>query len=115
MARIRLYTLQLQKQEGGVALSHPISYFLASQLQHVGGCDTEKGQWEGKMILQITPHNSLVEIMEAGSFLHGPPTLDLMIRVWEAVKKILGYIGLTEYTPLWEKKQVGGRAEVGDN
>lgn len=38
-AKIRLSTLQLQKQEGGVALPHPFSYFLASQLQYLGGCN----------------------------------------------------------------------------
>lgn len=38
-AKIRLSTLQLQKQEGGVALPHPFSYYLASQLQYLGGCN----------------------------------------------------------------------------
>lgn len=96
-----------------MALPHPFSYFLASQLQHMGGCESEGGERERKMLLQNTLHNSLVETLEAGSFLRGLPTLELMARVWEAAKKTLGYRGFTEYSPLWENSNLGEVQKLG--
>lgn len=114
LARIRLNTLQLQKRDGGIALPHAFSYFLASQLQHMGGCNTEEGELERKMLLQNTLHRSLVETMEAGSFPWGQSAFDLMMRVWDAAKAALGYRGFTEYTPLWENSNLGGNTENRD-
>lgn len=78
-ARIRLTTLQLQKSEGGVALPHPFSYFLASQLQHIARCNLVGREAGRKMLLQNTPHDSIASALEAGSFPSGLPTLNL----WE--------------------------------
>lgn len=61
------------------------------------------------MLLQNTPHNLLVETLEAGSFLRRLPTLELMTRVWEAAKKTLGYRGFTE----WENSKLGEVQKLG--
>lgn len=112
-ATIQLSTLQCQKQEGGVALPHPFSYILASQIQHMGGCNFGGQEVGRKRLLQNTPHDSIVEALEAGSFPSGLPTLNLMMRVWDTVKVILKYDGLTEYTPLWENSKLGELQKTG--
>lgn len=60
LARIHACTLQIQK--GRLALPHPWSYFLATQLQHVEGNNIPGGSDAGRgMMLLNTPHNTVME------------------------------------------------------
>lgn len=112
-ARIRLSTLQLQKQEGGVSLPHPFSFFLGSQLQYLGEGNIVGQEVGRNMLLQITLHESIPEALEAGSFPPKLPTLNIMMRVWDTVKTILDYRGFTEFTPLWENSKLGELWKIG--
>lgn len=47
-----------------------------------------------------------MEAVEAESFGHSCPTNQLMIRCWKMVKKILGYVGFSEFSPLWNNKNL---------
>ena len=106
-ARISLRTLQLPTNKGGLAVPHPYSYFLAPQLQHLGGCSIEGGgNASGKMMLRGSPHSTVIETLEANSFLVKSPTVKMMVRIWQAGKLALGYKGLTEYSPLWENNNL---------
>lgn len=66
-ARISLRTLQLQRDEGGVALQHSWSYFMVAQLQYMGGSNMEGGPAGREILLQNTLYRSMVEAMEADS------------------------------------------------
>lgn len=55
-------------------------------------------------MLQGALHSNLVEALEADSLSPGRPTLKLITKVWHASKTIIGYSGLTEYTPIWDNK-----------
>lgn len=60
-ARISLQMLQRPINEGGMAVPHPYSYYLAAQLQQLGGCATPGGVNESsKMMLQDVLHKSIV-------------------------------------------------------
>lgn len=92
-------------QGGGLAIPHPYSYFLAAQLQHLGGCESQGMlNTNGKLMTQDTPHGSLAEALEAGSFQDGSPTYKLVTKVWQATKRIMGYGGPTEFSPIWYNK-----------
>lgn len=104
-ARISLQTLQRPTREGGLAVPQPYNYFLAAQLQHIGGCETQ--DWRdpsGKIMLQDSLHKSLIEALEAGSLQDGPPTCRLVNKVWQTTKWIMGYRGFTEFLPIWQNK-----------
>lgn len=52
--------------------------------------------------------------MEAGSFPSRFPTLNLMVKVWDTVKTLLGYRGFTGYAPsgrteIWERARRWGQ------
>lgn len=51
-------------------------------------------------------HNSLMEALEAESFLFNTPTFMLIKKTWEISKKILGCQGYTEFSPIWDKKHL---------
>lgn len=54
----------------------------------------------------------LLAQLEAGGFLEFPhfPTLILMAKVWDEMKRIMGYVGISSYHPIWEK---GSLVELG--
>lgn len=55
-------------------------------------------------MLQGNPHNSLAEALEAGSRPEEILTLKMIIKVWQTVRKIMGYNGISEYSPIWNNK-----------
>lgn len=74
-ARISLQTLQRPVREGGMAVPQPYNYFLATQLQQIGGCESQAWRdFSGEIMLQDNPHNFLVEALEAGSLQDRSPT-----------------------------------------
>ena len=100
-ARIRLQTMQLPVKEGGMAVPHPRTYFLASQLQHMVGCGIQNSGNNGfRLILLRSPHKILIEALEADSLHYQCPTVKLINKVWQTTKALLGYTGVTEYAPL---------------
>lgn len=102
-ARIKLQTLQRPVGEGRLAVPHPYSYFLAAQLQHLGGCENQgRSNSNAKLLMQDTPYGSLA--LEAGIFQEGSPTYKLIINVWQATKRIMGYGGYTEFSPIWDNR-----------
>lgn len=72
-----------------------------------------EGRYASREMLQNTPHGSIVEAMEVGSFPSRLPTLSLMVKVCDTVKTLLGYRGLTEYTPLWENRNLDEIQKMG--
>lgn len=81
-SRISLQTMQLPIKEGGMAVTHPRSYFLASQLQHLAGCGAlGGGKSSDRMMIMGVPHNILVEVLEADSFIYRCPTIKLVSKV----------------------------------
>lgn len=104
-ARISLQTLQGPTSKGGMAALHPYSYYLAAQLQHIGGCDSPgEMHASNKIMLEGNPHKSLVEALEAGTLQRTLPTHKLVIKTWQAVKKTMGYKGITMFSPIWHNK-----------
>lgn len=43
--------------------------------------------------------------LEAGGFWESPqfPSMILMVKVWDEMKRIMGFDGITRYHPIWEK------------
>lgn len=82
--RIRLQTLQLPTREGGMAVPHPRSYFLAAQLQYIGGNSKEN------LIIMGAPHKTVIETLEADSFIYNTPTVKLIKKAWRTVKNFVG-------------------------
>lgn len=58
------------------------------------------------MMLFKTPHNMVVEAMEADSFPFRNPTLIMITKMWESVKTLMEYRGFTEYSPIWNNKKL---------
>lgn len=89
-SRIQLRTLQLPRDRGGLAVPHPWCYFLASQLQHLKGCNDLSEQNPGRgMLLLGTCHDTLTEALKADSFSLKFSTLLLIKKLWKVVKEIL--------------------------
>lgn len=106
-ARISLQTLQRPAREGGMTVPHPYRYFLAAQLQHLGGCESlGAANASGKIMLVGSPHKSLAGALEAGSLRCELPTHKMVGKVWQSVKRDMGYKGLTEFSPIWHNKQL---------
>lgn len=108
-ARISLHTLQLPTKEGGMAVPHPRSNFLAAQLQHLGGGNVSRGL----MILEA-PHKTVAEVLEADSFFFRNPTTKMTTKVWKAIQTLMGYDGFTEYAPLWHNRNLQEIAVMGE-
>lgn len=63
--------------------------------------DTGRG-----IILSNTCYNTEVEAVEADYFLFKCPTMELMEKGRKTTKALLGYHGFTEYSPLWDIKNL---------
>lgn len=115
-ARITLQNLQRPTREGGLAVPHPYRYFLAAQLQHLGGCECEgKANTNVRIMLSGNPHKSLAGALEAGSLRSALPTYKLVTKVWQLVKREMGYRGLTELSPIWQNGQLQELLLIGTN
>lgn len=79
---------------------------MVAQLQYMGGSNRSEVVYVGREMLQNTPHGSLIEAMEAGSFPSRFPTLNLMVRVWDTTKILLGYRGFRVCPPLGELQKM---------
>lgn len=115
-ARIGLQKLQCPTTEGGLGVPHPFTYFLAAQLQQLGGCAIDGGGSKSAQItLQGSPHSSLVEALEAESLQGEIPKLKMITRVWQTTKRIMGYKGTSEYSPIWNNKNLQELLSVDSN
>lgn len=97
-----------------MAVPDPRCYFLASQMQHVGG--SNRGDCIGagcNILLNDTKHDTIVEAMEADSFDTKCPTIQMMVKVWVHVKKLLGYTGFAEFSPLWDNNNLKELKKMG--
>lgn len=106
LARIRLRMLQLPKGKEvgeGLALPHPISYFLAAQMQHMRGSNLpSRGEMGRGMTLLNTCHETAVEAVKAASFSTRCPTVQLLVKCGKTSETLLGYKGFMEYSILWD-------------
>ena len=112
-SRIKLQTLQLPIREGGMAVPHPQCYFLAAQLQHIGVRTESGGDTNLGLMFLGAPHKTAVEVLEANSFTNRIPTVKMALKVWKAVKILGGQEGMTEYTPLWDNRNLQELESVG--
>lgn len=97
--------MQLPATEGGMAVPHLFSYYLAAQLQQLGGCATMGGEnISVKIMLQGNLHNSVAEALEADSLQRESSTPKMITKVWQTVKRIMGYKGVSEHLPIWHNK-----------
>lgn len=112
--RISLQTLQLSTREGGMAVPHPRSYFLAAQLQHLGmGPPDLEGDINRGLMIEGAPRKTLTEVLEANSFILRTPTVKLTINVWKTVEAMKGMGGMTKCTPLWNNKNLRELEPIG--
>lgn len=112
-ARISLQTLQLSTREGGLAVPHPQSYFLAAQLQHLKGSKDPIGGINKELMILGAPHKTVLEVLEADSFGNKTPTVRLAMKIWKAVKLLSGQGGVTECTPLWDNRNLQELETIG--
>lgn len=106
-ARISLRTLRQPEEKGGLAVPDPYGYFLASQLQQMGGSNRP---WEegvaGSVLWNDIGHDTIVEALEADAFSTKCPTTQLMVKAWVQAKRTLGYTGFAEFSPLWDNNNL---------
>ena len=104
VARIRLSTLQYDKDQGGAAVPNPKFYFLASQMQHLCGMGRANDNDSIDTLLRAGSGSaSVLASLEAG-FPHLPraaPTVVLLGKLWSMVRSTLGVSGFLVDTPLW--------------
>lgn len=58
------------------------------------------------LVLDDTSHDTIVEAVEADSFSSRYTTVQMMVKSWESVKALLGYNGFSEFSPLWDNKNL---------
>lgn len=81
-ARITLETLQLAKDEEGLAVPNPFIYYLATQLQPLRGWEADTSEDTNVMLLQHHINTSnLYEALESKMF-RAIPTLHLIHKLW---------------------------------
>ena len=107
VARISLSSLQLAKDQGGMAVPHARYYFVASQLQHLGGWGEEDA--EDPIRLLVVPCGSELSALshlEAGlTHLSGSlPTVRLLNSLWKYTRALLRIKGICSFTPIWDNK-----------
>lgn len=114
VARIGLKTLRRPREEGGLALPDPWSYFLEAQIQFMRGSNVpEERSGRDNLWMSNISYATEVEAVEAESFGHSCPTTQLMIRSWKMVKAVLGYSGFSEFSPLWNNKNLKEHSVMG--
>lgn len=103
-ARIKLTTLMLAKDEGGLSIPHPKNYFLASQTQQFfGWTEVDENDPIQGLLLPLGKGYSLMSLLETKTFQKDKKfmTGELFSKVWLAIKKITNITGYTSYTPIW--------------
>lgn len=104
-ACIRLQTLQLAKDEGGLAVPDPALYYLAAQLQHLRGWDDSTSSDAGTLILRSYFHKiNLYEVLESKGFQVNSkmyPTLSLIHKLWWKLRDMYDIPGSTSYSSIW--------------
>ncbi|PIO12292.1 hypothetical protein AB205_0045360 [Aquarana catesbeiana] len=76
-------------------------------MQFMRGSNLPEERGGGSNILMnSTCHDTIVEAVEADSFGYSCPTVQLMIRSWKTVKAVLGYTGFSEFSPIWNSKNL---------
>lgn len=95
---------------------NPSYYFLVAQLQYMKGSNIFVEREVGnKLLLNDTGHNTVVGAVEEDSFGTRCPTTQLMVRVWETVRTMLGYGGFSEFSPIWDNKNLRELKVMGEN
>lgn len=94
----------MPKDRGGLAISQPWSYFLAAQLQQVGGREVgnDTRRYSSQALMSCTPHISLVEALEANSLGEESqcPSVKLMLNILNTAWLIFQYSRFKEYAPI---------------
>lgn len=104
-ARIKLQSLQLAKDEGGLAVPDPVLYYLAAQLQHLRGWENVDSVDTGTQLLRSYFANvNLYEVLDSKGFLSNSkkfPTLCLIHKLWWKLRGMYDITGCTTYTSVW--------------
>lgn len=103
MACIKLATLQLPKDRGGMAVPHPQTYYFVAQLQHFTGWDLATVS-DSSRVLLMDPNTSytILSHMEMGfpTVISRCPTIQLQSKL----KHRLGLTGFLSQTPIWHDR-----------
>lgn len=87
---------------------HPRAYYLASQLQQLGGWGMIDLANPIRRLLDIPCESaSALTWLEAGYMHLDPraPTVKLLNTLWFFIRKLLGMRGFLTHTPLWRNRQ----------
>lgn len=102
--------LQHPKKAGGLAVLNPGIYFLVSQLQQYAGWDSEQLSLSARRlfshVFNARPPLQVLERALGGVSLTAMPTIKLMCKIWDTVKKMMGFSYPTRYTPIWGNDRV---------
>lgn len=105
--QISLHTLWLTKEQGGLAVPHARIYFVASQIQHLGGWgDIDADDPIRSLLIPDRSPLPAIAHLEA-SLVHISqtlPTINLLNTVWKFTRSILKITGPCEFTPIWRNK-----------
>lgn len=103
-ARISMHSLQLAKDQGGMAVPHPRYYFVASQLQQLNNWgEVDPSDPIRSLLLPDGSSLPVLAHLEAG-FTHlsySLPTITLLNTLWKYVRSLLHIKGVCSWTPIW--------------
>lgn len=106
-ALISLNSLQLPKDQGGMAVPHARYYFIASQIQHLsnwGGIDSSDPI--RSLLVPNESNLSALTYLDAG-LTHIPstfPSIILLNTLWKYVRTHFKIRGICSFTPIWRNK-----------
>lgn len=107
VARVKLTTLQYPKDEGGLAFPHSLTYFLASQLQHLTGWDLPLVADPSRtLLIRSLLEFSILSQMEMGlpELPSQCPTIQLLLKFRVELKHRLCLTGFLPCTPIWRNR-----------
>lgn len=83
-------------------------YLVAAQLQHFSGWRSMDIGDAIQFLLSRSNKYHLLAQLKAGEFWESPQLtyLILMVKVWDEMKRIMGYAGITRFHPIWEKDRL---------
>lgn len=94
------------KDQGGLAVPHSRAYYIASQIQQLGGL-LDPLDLVRNMLIPVDSEYSALAHLEEG-FTHLPsdiPTIHLLNTLWKHTKSLLNVTGFLSCTPLWRNTQ----------
>ena len=92
------------EKRGGLAVPHPKTYFLASQIQQLAGWEREEREDPNRNLVTGTaPSLKAASHLEMGlpSMPQAAPTGTLLRKVWGELRKTVGTEGVLPFTPIW--------------